>query len=301
MADSNTAAHRPSYPAGTIAKVSTDILNETFHNIIHDLVAKVHREEKVARMRSAVVVARQRAEEEAIIPEDTASKTLIDGKPREVNIDANKLANTHLETDAAVFDHGKVLLKGNPLHTVKEIICPDCRLPRLSYPPVGAGYRPPPDPNKKYCENGPMITLPGHDVHGKLFAIMPNPKKRKDQKDSTIPEVPTSKCPICPRYFVMNRVAQHLDRCMNISGRNSTRNKTPTDSGASGASSPTSSAPKRPHENDDEGGSPSPTKKKKLNSSNKKGSTNKPGPSKLKNSFTVEEHDDDIKSENADA
>lgn len=251
-------------------------------------------------MRSAVVVARQKAEEEAIIPEETASKTLIDGKPREVNIDANKLANTHLETDAAIFDHGKVLLKGNPLHTVKEIICPDCRLPRLSYPPVGAGYRPPPDPNKKYCENGPMITLQGHDVHGKLFAIMPNPKKRKDQKDSTIPEVPTSKCPICPRYFVMNRVAQHLDRCMNISGRNSTRNKTPTDSGASGASSPTSSAPKRPHENDDEG-SPSPTKKKKLNATNKKGSTNKPGPSKLKNSFTVEENDDDIKSENADA
>ncbi|PYH90967.1 hypothetical protein BO71DRAFT_62210 [Aspergillus ellipticus CBS 707.79] len=30
-------------------------------------------------MRSAVVVARQKAEEEAIIPEDTASKTLVDG------------------------------------------------------------------------------------------------------------------------------------------------------------------------------------------------------------------------------
>ncbi|KAJ5242285.1 uncharacterized protein N7469_000612 [Penicillium citrinum] len=298
MTDSNAVAQRPSYPAGTIAKVSTDILNETFHNIIHDLVAKVHREEKVARMRSAVVVARQRAEEEATVPEETASKSVTD-QTREVVIDAHKLANTRLETDAAIFDHGKVHLKGNPLHTVKEIICPDCRLPRLSYPPVGAGHRPPPDPNKKYCKNGPMITLPGHDVHGKLFAIMPNPKKRKDQKDSTIPEIPTSKCPICPRYFVMNRVAQHLDRCMNISGRNSTRNKTPTDSGNSGASSPTSSAPKRPHDNDDEG-SPSPTKKKKLSGSNKKGSTNKPGPSKLKNSFTAEENDDDIKSENAD-
>ncbi|KAJ5166133.1 uncharacterized protein N7482_004914 [Penicillium canariense] len=297
MADSNTTGRRPTYPAGTIAKVSTDILNETFHNIIHDLVAKVHREEKVARMRSAVVVARQKAEEEATVPDETPSKTVADGKPKEVVIDAAKLASTHLETDAATFDRGKVHLKGNPMQTIKEIICPDCRLPRLSYPPVGAGCRPPPDPNGAYCASGPLITLPGHDVHGKMFAVMPNPKKKKSDKDSTIPEVPTSKCPICPRYFVMNRVAQHLDRCMNISGRgSSTRNKTPTESGASGASSPTSSAPKRPHDEDD--GSPSPTKKKKPNAP-KKGATTKPGPSKLKNSFTVED-EDDVKSENAD-
>ncbi|KAJ5632628.1 hypothetical protein N7490_008967 [Penicillium lividum] len=296
MAGSNAT---PIYPAGTVAKVSTDILNETFHNIIHDLVAKAHREEKVARMRSAVVLARQKAEEGAYVPDESPSKSIVDGKPRDMVIDPAKLANTHLETDAATFDHGKVYLKGNPMQTVKEIICTECRLPRLSYPPAGVGFRPAPDPNREYCHNGPMIILPGHDVHGKLFAIMPNPKKKKTEKDSTIPEVPTSKCPVCPRYFVMNRVAQHLDRCMNISGRgSSTRNKTPTDSGASGANSPTSSA-KRAHTDEDEG-SPSPTKKKKPNVS-KKASTNKPGPSKLKNSFTVEDNEDDIKSENADA
>ena len=250
-------------------------------------------------MRSAVVVARQKAEEESSVPDESASKSVADGKPKDMIIDPNKLASTHLETDAAIYDRGQVHLKGNPLHTVKEIVCPECRLPRLLYPPVGVGYRPPPDPNREYCQNGPLITLPGHDVHGKMFAVMPNPKKKKTEKDSSIPEIPTSKCPVCPRYFVMNRVAQHLDRCMNISGRgSSTRNKTPTDSGASGASSPNSSAPKRPHE--EEVGSPSPTKKKKLNAP-KKGSTNKPGPSKLKNSFTVEDNDDDVKSENADA
>lgn len=253
----------------------------------------------MARMRSAVVVARQKAEEESSVPDESASKSVADGKPKDMIIDPNKLASTHLETDAAIYDRGQVHLKGNPLHTVKEIVCPECRLPRLLYPPVGVGYRPPPDPNREYCQNGPLITLPGHDVHGKMFAVMPNPKKKKTEKDSSIPEIPTSKCPVCPRYFVMNRVAQHLDRCMNISGRgSSTRNKTPTDSGASGASSPNSSAPKRPHE--EEEGSPSPTKKKKLNAP-KKGSTNKPGPSKLKNSFTVEDNDDDVKSENADA
>ncbi|KAJ5092608.1 hypothetical protein NUU61_007478 [Penicillium alfredii] len=297
MADSNSAgSRRPAYPAGTIAKVSTDILNETFHNIIHDLVAKVHREEKVARMRSAAVVARQKAEEEATVPDETASKTAGDAK-KEVVIDPHKLATVRLETNAAIFEHGKVYLKGNPLHTVTEIICPDCRLPRLLYPSIGDGSHPPPNPNGEYCLNGPMITLPGHDVHGKLFAVMPNPKKKKTEKDLSIPEIPTTKCPICPRYFVMNRLAQHLDRCMNISGRGtSTRNKTPTDSGAS---SPTSSAPKRPHADEDDG-SPSPTKKKKLGAP-KKGATSKPGPSKLKNSFTVEDNDDDVKSENADA
>ncbi|KAJ5919283.1 hypothetical protein N7466_010226 [Penicillium verhagenii] len=297
MAGSNAAA--PIYPAGTVAKVTSDILNETFHNIIHDLVVKVHRQEKVARMRSAVVLARQKAEEGAYVPDESpSSKSIVDNKPREMVIDPVKLAGTHIETDAATFDHGKVLLKGNPMQTMKEVVCTECRLPRLTYPPNGSGFRPTPDPNREYCQNGPLVVLPGHDVHGKLFAIMPNPKKKKTEKDSTIPEVPTSKCPVCPRYFVMNRVAQHLDRCMNISGRGSARHKTPTDSGASGANSPTSSAPKRAHTDEDEG-SPSPTKKKKLNVS-KKASANKPGPSKLKNSFTVEDHDDDIKSENAD-
>jgi hypothetical protein len=127
---------------------------------------------------------------------------------------------------------------------------------------------------------------------------MPNPKKKKGDRDSTIPEIPTTKCPICPRYFIMTRLAQHLDRCLNLSGRGAgMRNKTPTDSGASNGNSPTSSA-KRSYADDDEG-SPSPTKKKKLNGP-KKGSSNKPGPSKLKQSFTVEDNDDDAKSENAD-
>ncbi|KOS44104.1 hypothetical protein ACN38_g4992 [Penicillium nordicum] len=297
MADSNSSGgRRPTYPAGTIAKVATDILNETFQNIIHDLVAKVHREEKVARMRSAVVLARQKAEEDAIMPEEAPSKTSTDTK-REIVLDTKKLAGMRMETDAAVFNRGKVFLKGNPMQTVKEHVCPDCRLPKLMYPTTGANSCPPPDPNAEYCTNVPMVNSQGHDVHGKLFAIMPNPKKKKGDRDTTIPEIPTTKCPICPRYFVMTRLAQHLERCV-CGGRNGGRNKTPTDNGASNGNSPSSSAPKRPYADDDEE-SPSPTKKKKL-SGPKKGSTTKPGPSKLKQSFTVEDNDDDVKSENAD-
>jgi hypothetical protein len=258
-------------------------------------VAKVHREEKVARMRSAVVLARQKAEEDAIMPDEAPSKTSTDTK-REVVLDTKKLSGMRMETDAAVFNRGKVFLKGNPMQTVKEHVCPDCRLPRLMYPTTGANSCPPPDPNAEYCTNVPMIDLPGHDVHGKLFAVMPNPKKKKGDRDSTIPEIPTTKCPICPRYFVMTRLAQHLERC--VCGGRTGRNQTPTDSGASNGNSPGSSAPKRPYGDDDEE-SPSPTKKKKLNGP-KKGSTTKPGPSKLKQSFTVEDNDDDIKSENAD-
>ncbi|KAJ5143538.1 uncharacterized protein N7515_002325 [Penicillium bovifimosum] len=297
MADSNNSGGRgPTYPAGTIAKVATDILNATFQNIIHDLVSKVHREEKVARMRSAVVLARQKAEEDAIMPEEAPSKTSTDTK-REVILDTKKLASMRVETDAALYDRGKVFLKGNPLKTIKEHVCPDCRLPKLLYPTAGESSCPSPDSRAEYCANVPMVKREGHDVHGKLFAIMPNPKKKKGDRDSTIPEIPTTKCPICPRYFVMTRLAQHLERCVG-GGRNGGRNKTPTDSGASNGNSPTSSAPKRPYADDDEE-SPSPTKKKKLNGP-KKGSSNKPGPSKLKQSFTVEDNDDDIKSETAD-
>ncbi|KGO68099.1 SAGA complex, Sgf11 subunit [Penicillium italicum] len=298
MADSNNSGgRRPTYPAGTIAKVATEILNETFQNIIHDLVAKVHREEKVARMRSAVVLARQKAEEDAIMPEEAPSKTSTDTK-REIVLDTKKLAGMRMETDAAVFNRGKVFLKGNPMKTLKEHVCPDCRLPKLMYPTTGSHSCPPPDPDAEYCTNMPMIDLPGHDVHGKLFAVMPNPKKKKGDRDSTIPEIPTTKCPICPRYFVMTRLAQHLERCVYGGRGGGGRNQTPTDNGVSNGNSPSSSAPKRPYADDDEE-SPSPTKKKKLNGP-KKGSTTKPGPSKLKQSFTVEDNDDDIKSENAD-
>lgn len=255
-------------------------------------------------MRSAVAIARERAEEEATVPDEPPSKTAADNKKEDV-IDQEKLASLHLETPGAIFDHGKVYLKGNPLHTTKQIICPECRLPRLQYPPTGSGAHPPPDTSDEYCLNQPLITLPGHDVHGKLFAVMPNPKKKKDDQSSST--VPTNKCPVCPRYFVVSRLAQHMDRCLNISGRGSMRNKTPTDPGTSNgsnASSPTSSsaAQKRAHAADDDDSGHSPTKKKKLNGP-KKGASTKPGPSKLKNSFTAGEHDDDddVKSETGDA
>ncbi|KAL4870464.1 hypothetical protein BDV12DRAFT_184472 [Aspergillus spectabilis] len=284
------------FPPGTIAKLTCDILNDTFYNIIHDIVAKVHREEKVARMRSAVVVARQKAEEEAVRRrEEAGTKPAAPAKSSDQ--DTEDLKDIRIETDGAVFEDGKVYLKGNPLQTTKEIICPDCRLPRLLYPVTGAGARPPPDPYREYCQKQPMISKPGHDVHGNPFATdKMNTKKKKQTTTSNTPassppttpdssfkqaapekvSFPTVKCPNCPRYFVVTRVAQHLDRCLGLSGRQVNRNKTPQDNG-SGA--PTSAPAKRPLDDD----APATLPKKKKLSAPKKLSGKKPPPgSKLK-------------------
>lgn len=171
-------------------------------------------------MRSAVVVARQKAEEEVARRREDA------GGKATGSVDSEDLKGIRVETDGAVFEDGKVFLKGNPLQTTKEIICPDCRLPRLLYPVTGVGARPPPDPYREYCQNQPLITKPGHDVHGNPFATDKlNPKKKKQTNASNTPassppttpdssfnktqekvSYPTVKCPNCPRYFVVTRV-----------------------------------------------------------------------------------------------
>ncbi|KAL4817668.1 hypothetical protein BDW67DRAFT_24112 [Aspergillus spinulosporus] len=300
MGESNGTEGQSAYPPGTIAKLTCDILNDTFYNIIHDIVAKVHREEKVARMRSAVVVARQKAEEEVARRREEAGAKPV-GPVKTGDQESEEFKDIRIETDAAIFEDGKVYLKGNPLNTTKEIICPDCRLPRLLYPVTGLGARPPPDPYREYCQRQPMISKPGHDVHGNPFATDKlNPKKKKQTNTSNTPassppttpdssfkqaapekvSFPTVKCPNCPRYFVVTRVAQHLDRCLGLSGRQVNRNKTPQDNGSN---TPASAPPKRPLDDDTPSALP---KKKKLNAPKKLSGKKPPPPSKLKNGIT---------------
>ena len=264
-------------------------------------------------MRSAVVLARKKAEDEVQANGNTTGVA----KPGESN--GEEVNNIKVETNGAIFDHGKVYLKGNPLQTTKEIICPECGLQRLLYPTVGAGSRPPPDPFKQYCQNHPFIRKPGHDVHGNPFATdKPNPKKKKqapaqDTPGSSPPTTPdasfkqgapekvsfpTVKCQNCPRYFVVGRLAQHMDRCMGFSGRQAGRNKNSTETGTN---PPNAAAPKRPLA--DEEAPPTPTKKKKYNPKKPTGKK-PPPPSKLKNGFTPDmaadagpSGDADVKSE----
>ena len=243
-------------------------------------------------MRSAVIIARQKAEEEAarLRPETS-------GKP---SGDPDDLKNVRVETEAVIFEGGKAFLKGNPLHTTKEIICPDCRLPRLQHPLTGEGARPPPD-DREYCQKQPPIIKQGHDIHGNPFASdKVNTKKKKQATNANTPGssppttpdgsfkhaapervgYPMVKCPNCPRYFVTTRVAQHLDRCLGLSSRGN-RNKPQPDSSTTNAAA----APKRPFPaGEDE--IPPVTKKKKLGGPKKLTGQKPPPPSKLKNGTT---------------
>ncbi|KAK2852130.1 hypothetical protein FQN49_005337 [Arthroderma sp. PD_2] len=295
-----------------MAKFTRQILDDTFYNIIHDIVAKVHKEEKVARQQSAVVVARRLAEESTQVKESGEEVNgAADAGTSVAHENVVKTRGVRLETESAIFDSGKVYLKGNPMEKIKEIICPNCRLPRLLYPAYGEGSRPV-DPNREYCRKQPPVILHNRDVHGHLFAVEKITKKKKTQptvgtpgsSPPSIPEtpgpnpllqpkqdkvyVPTTKCPNCPRYFLLTKSAQHLDRCLGISTRQS-RIRTPltnSDVSTPGPSQP-ANARKRVREGEEE--TAGPVKKKKDFGIPTKLKGQKPAaPSKLKNGTTAD-------------
>ena len=212
------------------------MLNDVLHNIISETVMKVHRDEKLHRMESAAIQAQQAAEK--------------------TNTDEKKSDGTQpiTITGAAKAEDGKIYLRGNPLSTTTTITCPNCRLPRLlSYPA---------DPKIEYCAKRPYHSTPNHDIHGNPFPN-DKPTKPKSTKDTSstnstttkkagtadtpssssppsfntppnenaknttstpAPSFPTTKCPNCPRYLIITRIAQHLEKCMGIAGRQSSRN-----------------------------------------------------------------------------
>jgi hypothetical protein len=146
---------------------------------MHDIVANVHRTEKLARTQSAVIEARQKAESFA--------------KQNGIDLANDKGgAMPVVETDGAVIKEGKAYLKGNPLTTTKRILCPHCKLPRLLYPRVGYGARDPPDPHQQYCKNEPPIIIDKHDVHGqrRKGTKLKGPAKGKQKKNE--PQSPAS-------------------------------------------------------------------------------------------------------------
>ncbi|KAI5302156.1 hypothetical protein KEM56_000975 [Ascosphaera pollenicola] len=236
------------------------ILDDVIYNIIHDIVAKVHREEKTARMRSAVTIARLRAEKEEANQRQSAERDATSDSPPSNDI--------RVETEGAIYENGRVFLRGNPLSTTKETICPHCRLPRLLYPPYGLGSRPIPDPSKEYCRKLPPIVADGVDAQGIPFVTDKIQRKKKNPPPATNsaipgapaansslnptegngsaakgpphhepPTFPSVKCPNCPRYIVTTRMAQHLDRCMGIGGtRRGAGNRTKTPQIADNAS-----------------------------------------------------------------
>ena len=179
---------------------------------------KVHREEKTARAATAAI----RVEKLAL---DTADSSTPEIRP-----------DVRVETDAAIYEDGKVLLKGNPLKTTKEILCPKCHLPRLLHPTDGRGAKKP-DPTIIYCKKHPYIDKPNCDIYGQSW-VGPGPGRGKKEeghgKDYGQPEprsenhltfcpFPSATCSKCKRCILVTRLNNHMGSCIGNSGRNASR------------------------------------------------------------------------------
>lgn len=159
-------------------------------------------------------------------------------------------ALTSITTAGAIIDEDdRIFLHDNPLRTTTEVLCPTCRLPRLQHPTMGKGAQAP-DPAKEYCARQPFIDKDGCDIYGKSLALEKPSKKKsnapaKNNKDKSgsrsgsedgdsppgkandkpaATAIPSGKCPNCPRYMAFTRIAQHMDRCLGLSGRQSSKN-----------------------------------------------------------------------------
>jgi ribonuclease P/MRP protein subunit POP1 len=227
---------------------TSDILDDLLDNIIASTIISCHRSEKVLRMQSAATQA-----------ETLALATL---EPQSQKQNPSGAASSSIpvaETPAAKYENGTVFLKGNPLKTTPEIICPHCKLPRLMHPIMGKGMQNP-DLTKEYCMLYPWVQRSGHDVYGNPFPTdMAKSKKerelikqqQKNQEKESVGTpgsqdtdmmggdakeiklntggkpasyIPWHTCPNCKRSLLITRFAQHLEKCLGISGRQSSRN-----------------------------------------------------------------------------
>ncbi|KAI9809256.1 MAG: hypothetical protein M1825_002547 [Sarcosagium campestre] len=224
---------------GSLAALVDDVFNDILDNIIFDTAMSVHREEKMARAQSAIIMAEDAAEK-------AMSGDAAEGAPLSA---AETQTPNRITVPGAYYEDGKVYLTGNPLETVKRIICPKCRRPRKLDPPIKDGDT---TPDELYCSRHLIINKPGHDIWGNPFPTEGGNgnKGKKDKKEkaglvkgqdgtngdststdpSNAPEVkpspasfPSIKCPNCPRYLVVTRMAQHLEKCLGISGRHASR------------------------------------------------------------------------------
>lgn len=201
------------------------------YNVVSELLMKVHRDEKQARASTAAI----RVEK---LASDASESSPPDSRP-----------DLRIETDAAIYEDGKVMLKENPLKTTKEILCPRCKLPRLLYPTDGKGARKP-DASVIYCKRYPYIDKPGHDIYGQTW-VAPGPgrgKKKKDvekarqaaavaageespgkspapgeQRPPNVLSYPSATCVKCKRCILVTRLNNHMGACIGNNGRNASR------------------------------------------------------------------------------
>lgn len=223
-----------------------------------------HRAEKLLRMQSAAT----QAESIALAALEPVSQK----QTTTTAASAAAAAIPTAETAAAKYENGRVFLKGNPLKTTPDILCPHCKLPRLMHPIMGKGMQHP-DLTKEYCMLYPWVQRAGHDVYGNPFPTdMAKSKKERElikqqqknaEKESVgtpgsqdtdmaaadtkeiklntggkpASYIPWHTCPNCKRSLLITRFAQHLEKCLGISGRQSSRNAMAKLAGQNGSGS----------------------------------------------------------------
>ncbi|KAG5947391.1 hypothetical protein E4U59_001214 [Claviceps monticola] len=197
-------------------KLAHSVLDDMLYNVIADLLMKTHREEKMAKAATAAICVEKLAK-------DAADGSAPDTRP-----------DIRVETKSALYEDGRVLLKGNPLQTVGEIVCPKCQLPRLLHPTDGKGSQKP-DPAGIYCKKHPYIDKPGCDIYGQSW-VAPGPgrgKKKKDvekkedgapeQRPTNVLSFPSATCIKCKRCILVTRLNNHMGSCIGNSGRTASR------------------------------------------------------------------------------
>ncbi|KAF4595244.1 transcriptional activator (PtaC) [Ophiocordyceps camponoti-floridani] len=267
--------------AGSLDKLAHAVLDDVLFNVISDLLIKTHRDEKMARARTAAIQVEKMA----------SDRTTPDAEPK-------------AETAAALYQDGKVLLKGNPLSTIKEILCPRCHLPRLLHPVDGKGARKP-EPGVTYCKKYPYIEKAGCDIYGQSW-VAPGPgrgKKKKDlekkgdgtdppapeQRPPNVLSFPSATCSKCKRCILVTRLNNHMGSCIGNSGRNASRaaaqklnnggsqhdSTPPSSQKATPVSGSRASSPRKREASDDDADSDHSHKKKKLKPSGPSAMTKK--------------------------
>jgi ribonuclease P/MRP protein subunit POP1 len=283
-------------------------LDDLLSNIVFSTALSCHRSEKLLRMQSAATQAE--------------SIALANLEPQSQKQNTNGATSIPIaETSAAKYENGRVFLKGNPLKTTPEIICPHCKLPRLMHPIMGKGMQNP-DLTKEYCMLYPWVQRQGHDVYGNPFPTdMAKSKKERElikqqqknaEKESVgtpgsqdtdmangdtkeiklntggkpASYIPWHTCPNCKRSLLITRFAQHLEKCLGISGRQSSRNAMAKLTGQNGTGSGRGNTPLGSRMGTPVPGSQDP--------SAPKSSSKSKGISPVKRSTTVDDDADDL-------
>lgn len=225
------------------------VLDGVLTSIIEDLVSDIYRKEKCLLMQSATAICNKEVF-------DRMGDASVTGKNA-----ASGPSVPDFKLDATIYEKGAVLLKEDGLSHMTEVICPQCKLPRLRFPIAGFDGKVPSedDLKRKWCTKHPWVLLAGHDCHGAPFPVMSN-NKQKEPPYGTVPwylkeldrpqksqnYFPYVSCPWCKeenpqtnKSVVAFHFAKHADSrsCVRVRGnRNAKTNEGTTASNTPSAS-----------------------------------------------------------------